>query len=101
MDVEALRQLMHEPLELRRRLGQAVGIVQLDSFLKLALQLLLLTCLRAPSVGQCTKNEKKPNEPRGHSNRMLAPAGKSSQLPQSVLRALGKGVRTSSRDLGA
>jgi hypothetical protein len=38
--------------------------------------LLLLTRLRAPSAGQCTKNEKKPNKPRGHSNRMLAPCGK-------------------------
>ena len=40
MNVKAFGELLHQSLESCRRLCQAVGIVQLDCFLKLALQLL-------------------------------------------------------------
>jgi len=74
MNVEALRDFAHKLLQPHSRLVQMIGIVKLDCFLKLALQLLWLVNFGAMHGSTCEKNAYiKRRRPEGHSTRMLAP----------------------------
>jgi len=53
MNIEVLRNFAHKLLEPHSRLVQMIGIVKLDRFLKLALQLLLLVSPGAVCSGTC------------------------------------------------